>query len=111
MANTAGRYYYLGKDGKEYFTREDADKYGSGAVKKRWHSPVKEYEDLYGELDKEEAPMTQATETDVVNVPEGIMEYDQLDVAQMKAVLLRKGIKPVGNQSRETLLAKLKSLQ
>ena len=116
-----GHYYYLGKDKKEYFTREDADKYGGGAIKRRWHMPIKQYEDIpYEELESEKpVPVsafeqsgleTDSKETDVVNVPEGILEFDQLDPKEMKEILRRKGIILKGNPGRDTLLEKLKSL-
>ncbi len=124
MANTEGHWYYLGKDGKEYFELHDAQRYGKGAVGKRWHSPIKKfeaipYEELHDAVPAEE-PKTQANgstmkpeaevETDMVDVPEGIMEFDNLNVQQLKEVLRRKGIISKGNPSRETLLEKLKNL-
>lgn len=57
MGNTDGHIYWLGKDGKVYFEKEDAEKYGGGVTAKHEHSPQKKWEPVqYTTVTDEKAP-------------------------------------------------------
>lgn len=87
----AGKYYYLGKNGLEYATKDDADKHGGGCVGQRFHNPVKQWEPVYEEIES--------------------TEYDAMDLPQLKKVLQDKGYQIKGNLKRETIIEKLNSLK
>jgi len=107
-----GKYYFLGKNGLEYATIDDAKKYGGGAVGQRFHNPIKKYEPIpYDPVDT--TNLVENTDTVFpasVNVPQAISEYDNMEIIQLKEVLRNKGYVVKGNPKRETLIAKLKSL-
>lgn len=132
-----GVWRYLGTDGKEYPDADDAQKYGGGLKAKRWHSPVKEWQPVYEDIAKEDAPVqvvsqSQTTpQTTTVTIAQATVpivttpvqaaqdaanslafsEYDSLDIMQLKENLRQKGYIIRGNPKRETLLEKLKGHQ
>ncbi len=128
-----GKYYYLGKNGLEYATFDDADNkkagYGGGCVGKRFHNPVKQWEPVYENMESTTvatptaaqvvpenyvAPLNQipeSVETPLVDTPQNVTEYDAMDLPQLKKVLADKGYQIKGNLKRETIIEKLKSLK
>lgn len=113
-----GKYYYLGKNGLEYAEIEDAQKYGQGCVGKRFHNPVKQWEPVYETVSPDPtngmtvaAPKEDAIVTPLVDTPQNVTEYDAMDLPSLKKALQDKGYQVKGNLKRETIIAKLKSLQ
>ena len=117
MNDKSGNYYYLGSDGKEYFTADDAQKYGGGLKGRRWHTPHKVYEAVkYDDIVAKETtgqmvPEVKEVKAAVVAANSlSLTEFDHLSEEQMKEILRQKGVPPRGNPKRETLLKMLKAL-
>lgn len=120
-----GKTYYLAKNGLEYPEYADAVKYGGGAVGQQTREVKKTFEPLtYEDIQKAEAKSTpqvpsiplptspSAQMPQPFNmVPQAVSEFDNMDVIALKEALKAKGYGVRGNPKRETLLAKLKSLQ
>lgn len=112
-----GRYYYLGKDGKEYFIADDAHKYGGGVVGRRYHNPIKKYEEYKYDPAPDEAanapviapndvPMT----TSVGQASLALTEFDHMEVPQLKEILRSKGYTIKGNPGKDKLLEQIKKI-
>ena len=109
--------YYKAKNGLEYAELADANKYGGGAVGKRYHESVKKWEPVYEDLEQSQnTPKVQQTANanDMTNVgvdaPQAANDFDGMDKEQLKVALRSKGYPIKGNPSEATLREKLKLL-
>ena len=116
-----GVYYYLGQNGKEYFTAQDAEKIGGGLKGRRFHNPKKVYETVkYEDI----VPSTTTTTVPVITPSVQVIqtpaeavaanslastEYDNLTKEQLREALRQKGIPIRGNPSENTMRTALKA--
>lgn len=118
--NLQGKWYFKGRNRLEYATKEDADKYGGGAIGRRFHTPIKQWEPIYDEIPSEvESNEVQVNvpsiippkEEIMVDTPQAVSDYSNFTPIQLRELLRTKGYAIRGNPSRDTMITKLKSLE